>query len=91
MELAGTELIAHRDLNRQEELTATTDSKTATAWDGFKSGFWQKEINVRDFIQQNYQPYVGDERSSRLRRHARRIFWVKQMQILGARVNLGLG
>ena len=21
---------------------------------------WQKEINVRDFIQQNYQPYIGD-------------------------------
>jgi len=28
---------------------------------GFKTGLWQKEINVRDFIQQNYQPYEGDE------------------------------
>src|SRR5215475_1911176 len=26
-------------------------------WEGFHSGLWQKEINVRDFIQQNYSPY----------------------------------
>jgi formate C-acetyltransferase len=32
----------------------------ASAWQGFKSGLWQKEINVRDFIQQNYEPYDGD-------------------------------
>ncbi len=30
------------------------------AWRGFKTGLWQKEINVRDFIQQNYTPYEGD-------------------------------
>jgi formate C-acetyltransferase len=30
-------------------------------WNGFKTGLWQKEINVRDFIQQNYEPYEGDE------------------------------
>ena len=29
-------------------------------WDGFKSGDWQSEINVRDFIQHNYTPYEGD-------------------------------
>ncbi|MGH9867413.1 MAG: formate C-acetyltransferase [Candidatus Polarisedimenticolia bacterium] len=27
---------------------------------GFRTGLWQKEINVRDFIQQNYEPYEGD-------------------------------
>lgn len=26
-------------------------------WHGFKTGLWQEEINVRDFIQQNYTPY----------------------------------
>jgi formate C-acetyltransferase len=31
-----------------------------SAWDGFRSGLWQHEINVRDFIQQNYEPYYGD-------------------------------
>ena len=29
-------------------------------WNGFKAGAWQNEINVRDFIQQNYTPYEGD-------------------------------
>src|SRR4051794_20372246 len=32
-----------------------------SAWDRFTKGLWQKEINVRDFIQQNYEPYVGDD------------------------------
>jgi formate C-acetyltransferase len=30
-------------------------------WENFNSGFWQSEINVRDFIQQNYEPFEGDE------------------------------
>ncbi|HEX7332965.1 MAG TPA: formate C-acetyltransferase [Pyrinomonadaceae bacterium] len=30
-------------------------------WENFNPGFWQSEINVRDFIQQNYEPYEGDE------------------------------
>ena len=30
-------------------------------WNGFKEGVWQDEINVRDFIQQNYTEYKGDD------------------------------
>ena len=30
-------------------------------WTGFVGGAWQKEVNVRDFIQKNYTPYDGDE------------------------------
>lgn len=30
-------------------------------WNGFKGELWQKEVNVRDFIQCNYTPYEGDE------------------------------
>ena len=33
---------------------------TISAWTGFRPGLWEKEINVRDFIQQNYEPYEGD-------------------------------
>jgi formate C-acetyltransferase len=33
----------------------------ASPWQGFRTGLWQKDINVRDFIQQNYEPYEGDE------------------------------
>ena len=40
---------------------ATTAGTTGSAWQGFHTGLWQTEINVRDFIQQNYQPYEGDE------------------------------
>ncbi|MCL1036592.1 formate C-acetyltransferase [Shewanella corallii] len=33
----------------------------ASAWEGFTSGDWKTEVNVRDFIQTNYTPYEGDE------------------------------
>ncbi len=31
------------------------------AWDGFKGKVWRDEVNVRDFIQDNYTPYSGDD------------------------------
>ena len=31
------------------------------AWRGFKGTHWTEDINVRDFIQNNYTPYDGDE------------------------------
>ena len=30
-------------------------------WESFRGGIWEKEINVRDFIQKNYTPYLGDD------------------------------
>ena len=30
-------------------------------WNGFKGRLWKEEINVRDFVQNNYKPYDGDE------------------------------
>jgi formate C-acetyltransferase len=45
-------------------VTVSQETKTAgaiPAWQGFRTGLWQKEINVRDFIQQNYEPYEGDD------------------------------
>ena len=45
---------------------ATTAPQLARAkmaqWEGFNIGLWQSEINVRDFIQQNYTPYYGNEK-----------------------------
>lgn len=32
-----------------------------TEWTDFTPGLWEKEIDVRDFIQKNYKPYDGDE------------------------------
>ena len=40
----------------KEMSTLSTDG-----WKGFNTGLWQNETNVRDFIQQNYEPYVGNE------------------------------
>lgn len=31
------------------------------AWKGFKGELWRNEINVRDFIMNNYTPYEGDD------------------------------
>ena len=30
-------------------------------WEGFTTGKWSEEVNVRDFIQKNYTPYEGDD------------------------------
>ena len=40
---------------------AKTDKVERSPWQGFQTGLWNSEINVRDFIQQNYEPYDGDE------------------------------
>ncbi len=45
-----------------------TSAETQTAgsardpWRGFTGGRWQKHVDVREFIQENYTPYDGDER-----------------------------
>src|SRR5215204_7407772 len=33
---------------------------TQEAWRVFKTGLWQRDVNVRWFLQQNYAPYEGD-------------------------------
>jgi formate C-acetyltransferase len=38
-----------------------TTEEATSPWHGFRTGSWQKEINVRDFIQHNYEPYDGDQ------------------------------
>ncbi|RPJ70070.1 MAG: formate C-acetyltransferase [Acidobacteria bacterium] len=37
-----------------------TSPAADAAWRGFRAGLWQSEVNVRDFIQQNYEPYYGN-------------------------------
>jgi formate C-acetyltransferase len=41
-------------------IDSTISEQEASPWTGFETGLWQTEINVRDFIQQNYKPYDGD-------------------------------
>ena len=35
--------------------------KNFDQWEGFSGRLWKEEVNVRDFIQNNYTPYDGDE------------------------------
>src|SRR5216117_3876050 len=39
---------------------AAGEPETKEAWRGFKPGLWQRDINVRWFLQQNYTPYDGE-------------------------------
>jgi formate C-acetyltransferase len=39
----------------------TKQEQLLAPWDGFREGLWKKQVDVRDFIQQNYLPYEGDE------------------------------
>jgi formate C-acetyltransferase len=35
-------------------------AQAGTAWRGFNPGAWQTGVDVRDFIQRNYNPYEGE-------------------------------
>ncbi|MFI5620795.1 formate C-acetyltransferase [Streptomyces sp. NPDC051567] len=41
--------------------TPAETTKNGGAWEGFKGGLWRDAVDVRDFIQQNYTPYEGDD------------------------------
>jgi formate C-acetyltransferase len=63
-------------------LSEHTTPATQNAWRGFRGNLWPKEIDVRDFIRQNYQPYEDDasflspatERTRRIWSHLNGLF-----------------
>ena len=44
-----------------ENAAVSQEELDAKAWAGFTEGNWQKDIDVRDFIQKNYTPYDGND------------------------------
>ena len=50
------------------------------AWEGLQPGDWKSEVNVRDFIQQNYTPYEGDESFLAGATEATDTLWAKVME-----------
>ncbi|CAM3707466.1 formate C-acetyltransferase [Erysipelothrix urinaevulpis] len=52
------------------------------AWEGFKSGQWENEINVRDFIQTNYTPYEGDDSFLAGLSENADILWKRSLELL---------
>ena len=51
------------------------------AWRGFKKGKWDKTINVRDFIQNNYTPYEGDSSFLAEATESTKKLWSKVMDL----------
>ncbi|MGN7764237.1 formate C-acetyltransferase [Paenibacillus sp. 22594] len=51
------------------------------AWEGFKSGNWQEEIDVRQFIQLNYEPYEGDASFLAVTTEATQQLWEQFMEL----------
>ncbi|HEU0210167.1 MAG TPA: formate C-acetyltransferase [Candidatus Udaeobacter sp.] len=45
----------------RKKTAAVAEPDAKEAWRGFKPGLWQRDINVRWFLQQNYTPYDGDD------------------------------
>jgi formate C-acetyltransferase len=44
----------------RKKAASVAEPDTKEAWRGFKPGLWQRDINVRWFLQNNYTPYEGD-------------------------------
>ena len=51
-------------------------------WEGFNLGKWSNdEVDVRDFIQRNYTPYLGDESFLAGPTEATKVLWDKVMEL----------
>src|SRR5262245_61522681 len=57
----ATEVLTKPPKSSAKEKAAAAEPDTKEAWRGFKPGLWQRDVNVRWFLQQNYTPYDGDE------------------------------
>ncbi len=55
----------------------------------FKSGAWQRHIDVRDFIQTNFTPYTGDERFLASPTARTQKLWAKVMELMKAETAKG--
>ena len=47
-------------MSKKDNTNAKKPTESKDPWRGFKPGLWQRDINVRWFLQQNYTPYEGD-------------------------------
>jgi formate C-acetyltransferase len=57
----GTEVATKPSKKSANKKVETKEPDTKEAWRGFKPGLWQRDINVRWFLQNNYTPYEGDD------------------------------
>lgn len=50
-------------------------------WNGFKGKVWKEEVNVRDFIQENYTLYEGDDSFLAGPTEATKALWAQVMEL----------
>ena len=53
-------------------------------WTGFAHGQWSDEINVRDFVQANYSPYLGDAEFLEPATERTKALWAKVLGLFEA-------
>jgi len=58
---AGSRTIPYTEQPKAKDIPAEKPGQS-DAWRAFSPGLWQRDVNVRWFIQQNYTPYEGDEK-----------------------------
>lgn len=54
-------IVANETVAVSGKTSVKATAGVADAWRNFSAGDWQKEVNVRDFIQKNFTPYAGDD------------------------------
>ena len=60
-----------------------------TAWNGFAAGNWQREIDVRNFIQKNYTLYEGGPEFLAGPTEKTRKVWAKCEELLAEEMKKG--
>ena len=63
----------HNQLSKEE--------KYMEQWNGFKGKVWKEEVNVRDFIQENYTLYEGDDSFLAGPTEATKALWAQVMDL----------
>ncbi|WP_409270312.1 formate C-acetyltransferase [Neobacillus sp. SCS-31] len=66
----------------QSTIVNTKNEKNhAEHWNGFKTGKWAKEVNVRDFILNNFTLYEGDDTFLAGATDATNVLWAQVMEL----------
>ena len=60
------------------------------AWEGFKGDAWKNSINVRSFIQENYNPYEGDDSFLEGATEASTKLWTKLTEMFKVELKKGI-
>ena len=59
-------------------------------WNNFKGGIWQYRVDVRDFIQENYTPYNGNEDFLETKTNKTKTVWSKCEDLLKKELERGV-